>query len=891
MSKERDRLEEAEKQGIPWKKWGSYVSDRQWGTVREDYSPYGTAWEYFPHDMARSRAYRWGEDGIGGISDWKQRLCFSVALWNGKDPIIKERLFGLTGNEGNHGEDVKECYYYLDNTPTHSYMKMLYKYPQKEYPYADLVTKNRGRGKKLPEYELFDTQVFDEDRYFDVFIEYAKTSPHDILIRITVCNRGPEAAPLHLIPQLWFRNTWSWGNENGGSEKPSMRAISDRGVEANHTILGQYFLYANGIPELLFCENETNSERVYKIRTEGKFYKDGINNYIVQGDEKAVNPEHNGTKAGFHYTLDVPAGGQSCIELRLSHVALENPFTHFSEEFKKAHHEADEFYNELQHDIHDEDLKNIQRQALAGLLWTKQFYYFDVWRWLDGDPGQPEPPPSRKKGRNADWMHLYNEEIITMPDKWEYPWYAAWDLAFQCLPLSLVDTDFAKNQLILMTREWYMHPNGQLPAYEWAFGDVNPPVHAWATWRVYQIDRNIHGRHGDLEFLEKVFHKLMINFTWWVNRKDASGRNLFQGGFLGLDNIGIFDRNTSLPMGGYLNQADGTSWMAMYALNMMRIALELALYKPAYEDIASKFFEHFLSIAEAMTKMAGLDLGLWDDTDKFYYDVLELPGGKIVPLKLRSIVGLIPLFAVETIEQETLEKLPGFHKRLKWLMKHRPDLAELISHWDAPGIGEQRLLSLLRGHRMKCLLRRMLDESEFLSPYGIRALSKKYENEPFQFDCLGKPYTVKYQPAESDTTMFGGNSNWRGPIWFPINYLLIESLQRFHHYYGDDFKVECPTGSGNMMSLLEVSEEITRRLIRIFTKDEEGRRAIFSQYEKQRDDPHFKDNLLFFEYFHGDTGRGVGASHQTGWTALIAKLIQPRRGQSTIHKNFLDDVR
>lgn len=887
MGEEKKRLKEANSKDSRWRLWGPYVSDRQWGTVREDYSPYGDAWEYFPHELARSRAYRWGEDGIGGISDWRQRLCFAMAFWNEKDPIIKERYFGLTSNEGNHGEDVKEYYYYLDNTPTHSYMKMLYKYPQSRFPYEDLVLQNRNRGKNMPEYELLDTGIFNENRYFDIYIEYSKASPSDILIKITALNRGPESAKLHLLPQLWFRNTWSWKTS---SEKPKIYASSHKEIVAKHPVIGTYRLYAEekgGMPMPLFCDNETNYERVFHSPSKGKYFKDGINDYLITGNAQTINPELWGTKASLHYAMEMDAGSEAVIRLRLSNQVLQEPFQAYEINFASAVAEANEFYAELQKDLHNEDLRNIQRQALAGMLWTKQYYHYDAWRWLEGDPGQPPPPANRKIGRNCDWKHLYNEEIITMPDKWEYPWYAAWDLAFQCIPLAMIDSHFAKEQLILMTREWYMHPNGQLPAYEWALGDANPPVHGWASWRVYQIDRNMNGGVGDLAFLEKVFHKLMINFTWWVNKKDAKGRNLFQGGFLGLDNIGVFDRNTTLPGDIHLNQADGTSWMAMYALNLMRIALELALYNPVYEDIASKFFEHFLGIAESMTQISGLNYGLWDDNDKFYYDVLELPNRKEIPLKLRSIVGLIPLFAVETLEPETLERLPGFCKRLKWVLHHRPGLAELISQWEVPGRGERHLLSLLRGHRMKCLLRRMFDENEFFSPFGVRALSKYYESHPFQFSAGPTPYTVTYQPAESDTTMFGGNSNWRGPIWFPINYLIIESLQKFHHYYGDDFKIECPKGSGIFMTLLEASEELSRRLIRLFTIDANGKRPLFNQYEKMQNDPHFKDNILFYEYFHGDNGRGVGASHQTGWTGLIAKMIQPRRDQSELHEQLL----
>lgn len=882
---ESERLLENSSRKISWKRWGPYLSERQWGTVREDYSAYGNAWEYFTHDMSRSRAYRWGEDGIAGISDKKQGLCFSVAMWNHNDSIIKERLFGLTGNEGNHGEDVKELYYYLDNTPTHSWMKMLYKYPQAPYPYLELVQINKERGKNWPEYELMDTGIFSNNEYFDVYVEYAKEAAEDICIKITAFNRSKKEAPLDLIPQLWFRNIWSWGDI---VKKPSLKKGGERTVIANHTRLGTYYLYSESCDQLLFCDNDTNELRFYNLKNKGKYYKDGINEFITKKNKDAINPYNVGTKVGFLHKLLIPAQGSKTILLRLTKTAYAEPFKNIHLIFQKREQEANAFYENLQKDIHNDELKNIHRQALSGMLWTKQFYYLDLWRWLKGDPGQPPPPKPRRYGRNSEWTHLYNEEIISMPDKWEYPWYAAWDLGFQCLPLSLVDVDFAKEQLLLITREWYMHPNGQLPAYEWAFGDVNPPVHAWAAWRVYQIDKKYHAGVSDLAFLEKIFHKLMINFTWWVNKKDAEGRNLFQGGFLGLDNIGVFDRSAPLPKEGYINQADGTSWMAMFALNLLRISLELALYKPSYEDIASKFFEHFLFIAHAMTNMAGIEHGLWNEEDEFYYDVLKLPNEPPVPLKIRSIVGLIPLFAVEVLDSDTLEKLPEFHKRMKWLLNHRPDLTELISHWEIPGIGEKRLLSLLRGHRMKCLLKRMLDEKEFLSEYGIRALSKYHLEQPYEMKIDGNPYYVNYQPAESDTTMFGGNSNWRGPIWLPINYLIIESLQKFHHYYGDDFKVECPTGSGNYLNLLEISEELTRRLIRLFTTDEKGKRAIYGTNEMMQNDPFFKDNILFYEYFDGDTGRGAGASHQTGWTGLIAKLIQPRTNRSAKQTEFLD---
>ena len=881
MNREKKRLHEARDQKAPWKKWGPYLTERQWGTVREDYSPDGAAWEYVSHDMARSKAYRWGEEGIAGISDELQFLCFSVGLWNGRDAILKERLFGVTGNEGNHGEDVKEYYYYLDSTPTHSYMKMLYKYPQSEFPYTWLVEENSRRGKEEAEFELIDTGIFNENRYFDVFVEYAKASPEDILIRITAHNRGPDEATLHILPQVWFRNTWSWGTEHHNLTmfppgKPNMFTPKNGVIEMQQTSLGARWLYCDEAPELLFCDNETNLRRLYGVAEVEGYFKDGVNDYMVQGVNDSVNPDQTGTKAAANYKVAIPAGESKQIRLRLSDQSLTKPFARFEGTFEKQIDEADEFYAELQSQITDEDEKNVQRQALAGMLWTKQFYYYDVPEWLEGDSAQPPPPPERRYGRNFEWLHLNNADILSMPDKWEYPWYAAWDLAFHCIPLALIDPDFAKEQLVLLTREWYMHPNGQFAAYEWAFGDVNPPVHAWATWRVFQIDRRQRGGEGDLVFLERVFHKLMLNFTWWVNRKDAEGRNIFQGGFLGLDNIGVFDRSAPLPTGGYINQSDGTSWMAMYSLNLMRIALELALHNHVYEDIATKFFEHFLHIAEAMYNIGDEGIGLWDEEDEFYYDVLNCDS-QIIPLKVRSLVGLIPLYAVEILEPDLLARLPEFSRRLEWFLDYRPDLANLVSRWREPGTGERRLLSLLRGHRMKSLLKRMLDETEFLSDYGVRGLSRYHNDQPYVFYTGGDASTVAYQPAESDSGMFGGNSNWRGPIWFPVNYLIIESLQKFHHYYGDDFKIEYPTGSGNFITINDVAQELSRRLCRIFLRDENGRRPVFGDSDKFQTDPHFRDNILFYEYFHGDTGRGVGASHQTGWTGLVAKLLQPRR--------------
>ncbi|MEO7271507.1 MAG: glucosidase [Vicinamibacterales bacterium] len=872
MEEER-RLDEPAANG--WKTWGPYVSERQWGTVREDYSAGGTAWDSFSHDAARSRAYRWGEDGLFGLSDDRQILCFSTALWNGRDPILKERLFGLTNSEGNHGEDVKECYYYLDATPTHSYLKGLYKYPQRAYPYASLVDENRRRGRDEPEFELLDTGVFDDQRYFDVVFEYAKPSPADILIRITIHNRGPEDADIHVLPQLYFRNTWSWGYPGA---RPSLVLANDA-VVARSEGLGVYHLYRAEEAEWLFTENETNGPRLFGGGAGHGFYKDAFHNLVVNGAEDVTNPAGRGTKVAAHYVRRMPAGGSSVIRLRLSAAAQAQPFATFDRLVDGRREEADAFYDRLQRDLTG-DQRLVQRQALAGMIWSKQFFYYDVPQWLAGDPGQPAPPTERTRGRNRDWAHLNNADIVSMPDKWEYPWYAAWDLAFHTISFAIIDPEFAKSQLLLLTREWYMHPNGQLPAYEWAFGDVNPPVHAWATWRVFQMDRK-RRRHarpddpGDLAFLERVFHKLLLNFTWWVNRKDAEGRNVFQGGFLGLDNIGVFDRSAPLPTGGYINQSDGTSWMAMYSLNLMRIALELAQHNHVYEDIATKFFEHFLHIAEAMTKV-GDGMSLWNEEDGFYYDVLNLPDGQTLPLKVRSMVGLIPLFAVETLEPELCASVPEFEERLKWFLEYRPDLAALVSRWNESGTGERRLLSLLRGSRMKKLLRRMLDETEFLSDFGVRALSQQHRDQPYELHWNGECFSVEYQPGESSSGLFGGNSNWRGPIWMPVNFLIIESLQKFHHYYGDDFRIECPTGSGQFCSIGEVAAELSARLSRIFLRDEHGNRPVFGSDARLQQDPHFRDYLLFHEYFHGDTGRGVGASHQTGWTGLVAKLLQPR---------------
>lgn len=869
---EKHRLSESDTLKKKWKKWGPYLADRQWGTVREDYSANGNAWDNITHDSARSRAYRWGEEGIGGISDDRQFLCFALSFWNGKDPILKERYFGLTCNEGNHGEDVKENYYYLDNTPTHSYMKMLYKYPQSEFPYKKLVIENKRRSRLEPEYELIDTGVFDDSRYFDIFIEYAKNNENDLLIKVTAHNRSDKIASVDIIPQIWFRNTWSWGHEN---YKPQLKFDNHNTISIDHKKLGHYNLYCDGNPELLFTDNETNIDRLYGIKNKPAYFKDGINDYIVNSRKEAINPEDRGTKAAAVYKMDIQGGKSHTVLLRLSAIPLKNPFANFNRIFAERIIEANDFYSELQAGITNEDSKNIQRQALAGMLWSKQFYYFNISQWLKGDPAQPAPPKERLNGRNKEWLHLNNADIISMPDKWEYPWFAAWDLAFHCVTLATVDAQFAKDQLKLLTREWYLHPNGQFPAYEWNFSDANPPVHAWATWRVYKIDKKLNNGKGDTEFLESVLHKLLLNFTWWVNRKDEENRNIFQGGFLGLDNIGVFDRSSEIPGGGHIEQADGTAWMAMYSLNLMRIALELSKSNAVYEDLATKFLEHFLYIAGAMANISGEGVDLWDDEDKFFYDVLHTENGR-TKLKIRSMVGLIPLFAVEVIDEETVRSSPLFASRMNWFLNYRTDLASLVSRWNDEGTGETHLFSLLRGHRLKRILRRMLDETEFLSEYGVRALSKVHEKHPYVYSTEFKNHIVDYQPGESTTSMFGGNSNWRGPVWFPVNFMIIESLQRFHHYFGDDFKVECPTNSGQLLTLKEISVELTARLLKIFHTGKDGHRPVFGEHPLYKHDPYFKDHILFYEYFHGDNGRGVGASHQTGWTGLIAKLIQSR---------------
>ena len=881
MTQEESRLQEARKGTSNWKKWGPYLSERQWGTVREDYSEGGDAWNFFTHDQARSRAYRWGEDGIAGISDDKQRLCFALALWNGKDPVLKERLFGLTNNEGNHGEDVKEYYFYLDSTPTHSYMKYLYKYPQAAFPYTDLVETNRGRSKNDMEYELLDTGVFKDDQYFDIFVEYAKDGPEDILVRITAANRGPEAAELHLLPTLWFRNDWSsWiAESNRAFKKPHLSQIaataSTTAVAAAHPLLGEFILSCEGDVPLLFTENETNHELLFPgQKNESPHVKDGINDCVVHGKQAAVNPEKKGTKVAAHYQVNVGAGQTKVIRLRLSSSDRKGkPFgKQFDEVFAERLREADEFYKSVTPPSVSEDAAKVMRQAIAGMLWSKQFFFFDGDNWLDEHHSNPLHTGYRSS-RNSDWYHMLNQDIISMPDKWEYPWYAAWDLAFHTLPLSIVDPAFAKEQMDLMLRSSYLHPNGQMPAYEWNFSDVNPPVHAFATLFLHRTEQALRGK-TDVEFLKLAFNKLLLNFTWWVNRKDRFGKNVFEGGFLGLDNIGIFDRSAPLPTGGHLEQADGTAWMALFSQNMLELAFELTAHDPTYEPMIIKFAEHFFYIARGMNR-PGQD-GMWDEEDGFYYDLLRLPDGSATRLKVRSMVGLLPLCATTVIEKWQRERVPlamaGTIERLRRI----PELRESM-HPSGPGhfgVGERGIIALLKPERLRRILTKMLDENEFLSPYGIRSLSKFHQQHPFVFNVGGQEYRVDYLPAESNTGMFGGNSNWRGPIWMPVNALLIRALLNFYLYYGDNFKIECPTGSGKMMNLFEVSKEISDRLARIFTRDEHGLRPVYGGTEKFQSDPHWRDYILFYEYFHGDKGAGLGASHQTGWTGLVAKLIQ-----------------
>ena len=870
------RLQETRTSKIPWKKWGPYLSERQWGTVREDYSQDGNAWDYFSHDQARSRAYHWGEDGLAGISDEKQLLCFSVGVWNGKDPILKERLFGLTNSQSNHGEDVKEYYFYLDSAPTHSYMKYLYKYPQAAFPYDDLVATSKRRSRGEMEYELLDTGIFESDCYFDVFVEYAKQTAEDILIQVSVCNRGPEAATIHVLPTLWFRNTWTWWP---GAPKPSLKQMTVKNgspvMVASHTQLGDRYLYCEGSVPLLFTDNETNNERIFGTPNVSPYVKDAFHNYVVHGKSDAVNPQHVGTKAAAHYRIHVGAGETSTIRLRLSDLApaaMDDPFNQFDEIMQDRQHEADQFYQAITPTRVNQDEARVMRQALAGMLWSKQYFGFDVDKWL-AEHGENPLRPSEKRVRNSEWSHMVNEHVISMPDKWEYPWYAAWDLAFHTIALSTVDLDFAKEQLDLMLQEFFLHPTGQIPAYEWNFSDVNPPVHAWATIFLYRTEQALRGE-GDLEFLKRSFAKLMLNFSWWVNRKDRFGKNLFEGGFLGLDNIGVFDRSAALPTGGHLEQADGTAWVSMFCQNMLEISVELAAHDSFFEDMAIKFAEHFLFIANAMNQ-TGPD-GMWDEGDGFYYDVLRLPDGSATRLKVRSMVGLLPLCATTLIEPWQRERVPRVTQVLSERLRRRPELLKSI-HPTGPahrGYGERGIFALVDPERLRRILSRMLDEEEFFSPYGIRALSRYHAEHPYVFNVNGQEYRVNYLPAESDTGMFGGNSNWRGPIWMPVNALLIRALLSFYGYYGNDFKIECPTGSGKLMNLFEVAREISSRLTRIFLRDKSGRRPVYGGTEKFQTDPHWKDYILFYEYFHGDNGAGLGASHQTGWTGLVAKLIE-----------------
>ena len=872
MIAELARLAEAERREKNWKRWGPYLSERQWGTVREDYSAHGECWTYFPHEHARSRAYRWGEDGLLGICDREGRLCFATALWNGRDPILKERLFGLSGPEGNHGEDVKECYYYLDSTPTYAYLKALYKYPQAAFPYALLVEENRRRGRDQPEFELEDTGIFEDGRYFDIFVEYAKAAPDDLLIRITAANRGPERAQLHVLPTLWYRNTWSWGREGEGYwPKPRISRAGDTTLIAEHASLGKFRLEAEGAGQLLFTENETDMERVFGVESAGPYVKDAFHAFLIEGRADSVNPRGEGTKAAALYQLELEPGASAAIQLRLrADDDASAGQLDASQVFEQRQMEADEYYASLLRKCDTDASRRIARQASAGLLWSKQFYYYSVEQWLEGDPTQPPPPPGRDQGRNHDWKHLYNRDVISMPDNWEFPWYAAWDLGFHMIPFARLDPDFAKEQLVLLLREWYMHANGQAPAYEFAFGDVNPPVHAWACWRVYKMT----GPRGarDRVFLGRVFQKLLINFTWWVNRKDVSGQNIFSGGFLGLDNIGVFDRSQPLPGNLVLEQADGTAWMASYCLTMLSMALELASEDPAYEDVASKFFEHFVAIASAMNTLGGS--GLWNEADGFYYDQIRMDGSNF-PMRVRSAVGLMPLIAAEVLDESVLARLPGFRKRMAWFLENRKDLSRQISYMEQDNSAghSHRLLAIPSRERLLRTLRYMLDEDEFLSPYGIRSLSKYHQDHPYILQTDGNQRQVDYEPAESTTALFGGNSNWRGPVWFPLNFLCVEALERYHHFYGDNLRVECPTRSGRMLNLKQVAGEIMWRLAHIFLPGEDGR-APWQGGSRYALDPHWRDLVLFHEYFDGDTGRGLGASHQTGWTSLVIRCLE-----------------
>ena len=875
---EHQRLEDHQDRRADWKGWGPYVADRAWGTVREDYSTNADPWSYFTHDHARSRAYRWNEDGIAGVCNRFQNTCIAVALWNERDPFLKERLFGLTGHEGNHGEDVKEYYFYLDSTPTHSYMRMLYKYPQVEFPYRQLIDGNRARGYSDPELELADV-LQDElasGRYFDVLIEYAKAEPDDILCRITATNRGPDTAPLHLLPHIWHRNTWSWRK---GAERPLLRRAGDGQIESVHRHLGRRWWSVKSsdgqIPRLLFTENESNTSTLFGVANSSPHVKDAFHDAVVANRTEGLNPAGHGTKAAAEFRYLVPAGKTATLWVRFSSERADDPFADFASVFSRRMSEADEFYRAIQPADLTAQERAVQRQAFAGMLWSKQYYHFSVELWLDGDPGQPAPPASRRTGRNADWRHLYNNDILSMPDKWEYPWFAAWDTAFHAVPLAVVDPEFAKRQLILLLREWYMHPNGAIPAYEWSFSDVNPPVHAWAAWQVYKISKSVQGQ-PDIDFLERIFQKLLLNFTWWVNRKDSNGNNAFQGGFLGLDNIGIFDRSAPLPTGGYLEQADGTAWMAMYCINMLGIAFELARYRPAYEDIATKFFEHFVYIANAFYSKAGRGISLWDEEDGFYYDVIHAPDRPLIPLRIRSFVGLIPLFAVGGMYPSALERLPHFAKRVQWFLKYRPHLVERVGALQSLGENNFLQIAIADEDKLRRILRRVFDETEFWSPHGLRSLSKAHEKEPFELDVQGATYRVSYEPGESPSGLFGGNSNWRGPIWFPINYLMVQTLRKYHLNYGDAFKIEVPTGSGNWVTLNQAADLLSQRLVSLFLPNADnggqrpvhGGRALFDQ------DPHWRELVPFYEYFHGDSGAGLGASHQTGWTGLVARLLQ-----------------
>lgn len=869
-SKEHSRLKQKGGNGSNWKKWGPYLSERQWGTVREDYSMDGFAWGFLPHDHARSKAYRWGEDGLAGICDDQQQLCFCLGLWNGKDTIIKERLFGLGNHEGNHGEDVKELYYYLDSTPTHSYMKMLYKYPQREFPYLTLVEENHRRTRKEPEFELWDTGIFDQDEYFDVFLEVAKNSPEDLLIQVNIHNRGNSTAPLTVIPQLWFRNTWRWNNKKN---VPSLEEHGANCIKATHANLGSYYLYLDQVDQCWFTDNESNREKLYGHPNPSPYTKDAFHEYLIHHQTHTINPEKRGTKACGVYKNSVPPTSSLTFRFRLSKEELEHPFANYEAIMFTRFNECNEFYGQIQSGIKDEELKLIQRQAFAGLLWSKQYYYYNVREWINGDENNVKVYPNRKNGRNGKWLHIENQHIISMPDKWEYPWYAAWDLAFHCIPLARIDMDFAKEQLLLFLGEDYMHPNGQIPAYEWNFDDVNPPVHAIAVLRVYQIEKAKNRDKGDLDFLEKAYLKLLLNFQWWVNMKDLEGNNIFEGGFLGLDNIGIFDRSHPMPIVGNYEQSDGTGWMATYTLHMLRISIELAMEKPVYEDMAVKFFEHFLHIAGAMNNIGKEGKSLWSRKGGFFFDLMHLENGPSVRIKVRSVVGLIPLFAIETLKSEAYHKLPNFRKKLNKFLRSRPYLNSLVSRYSEPGQGHRRLLSVMQKYQLRALLEAMLDEEEFLSPYGIRSLSKIHLDQPYRFHLNEEMFEVKYLPGESDSGMFGGNSNWRGPIWFPINYMIIESLIRFHNYYGDTFKVAFPTGSTNQLNLLQVAEQLAERLISIFKRKEDGSRPVFGDHPLFKKQAHFANNILFYEYFHGDDAHGLGASHQTGWTGLVADLI------------------